>query len=66
MINGDAGVKNGIFIPGGEKIWRRNGILEKRKKGPYNISEERITRKNVIQIKVKGEMGGQNISHMNS
>ncbi|GKC70613.1 hypothetical protein Tco_1116496 [Tanacetum coccineum] len=66
MINGDAGVKNGIFIPGVEKIWRRNGIREKRKKDPYNISEERITRKNVIQIQVKGGIGGQNIRHVNS
>ncbi|GKA97229.1 hypothetical protein Tco_0825123, partial [Tanacetum coccineum] len=41
MINGDAGVKNGIFIPGREKIWRRNEIREKSKKDPYNISEER-------------------------
>ncbi|GJX03408.1 hypothetical protein Tco_0189324 [Tanacetum coccineum] len=41
MINGDAGVKNGIFFPGGEKIWRSNMIREKRKKDPYNISEER-------------------------
>ncbi|GKF51691.1 hypothetical protein Tco_0148158, partial [Tanacetum coccineum] len=40
-INGDAGVKNGIFIPAGEKIWRSNGIREKRKKDLYNISEER-------------------------
>ncbi|GJU09415.1 hypothetical protein Tco_1131811 [Tanacetum coccineum] len=41
MINGDDGVKNGIFIPGGEKIWRNNGIREKSKKDPYNKSEER-------------------------
>ncbi|GKF60629.1 hypothetical protein Tco_0177415, partial [Tanacetum coccineum] len=40
MINGDAGVKDGIFIPGGEKIWRDNGICEKWKKDPYNISEK--------------------------
>ncbi|GKA13629.1 putative reverse transcriptase domain-containing protein, partial [Tanacetum coccineum] len=32
MINGDAGVKNGIFTPTGEKIWRSNWIREKRKK----------------------------------
>ncbi|GJX33067.1 hypothetical protein Tco_0242922 [Tanacetum coccineum] len=43
MINGDAGVKNSIFIPTGEKIWRSNWIPEKRKKDPYNISEERFT-----------------------
>ncbi|GJW51253.1 hypothetical protein Tco_0092604 [Tanacetum coccineum] len=66
MINGDAGVKNGIFIPTGEKIWWSNGIREKGKKDPYNISEERITRKNEIQIQVKDGMGGQNIRHMNS
>ncbi|GKC76472.1 hypothetical protein Tco_1127246 [Tanacetum coccineum] len=41
MINGDARVKNGIFIPTGEKIWRSNGIREKRKKDPYNICQER-------------------------
>ncbi|GKD44902.1 hypothetical protein Tco_1269547, partial [Tanacetum coccineum] len=41
MINGDAGVKNGIFIPTGEKIWRNNGIRKKSKKDPYNKSEER-------------------------
>ncbi|GKD51661.1 hypothetical protein Tco_1280637, partial [Tanacetum coccineum] len=41
MINGDVGVKNGIFIPSGEKIWRSNGIREKRKKDSYNINEER-------------------------
>ncbi|GKF26416.1 hypothetical protein Tco_0082310, partial [Tanacetum coccineum] len=40
MINRDAGVKNGIFIPTGEKIWWSNGIREKWKKDPYNISEE--------------------------
>ncbi|GKB29841.1 hypothetical protein Tco_0869242, partial [Tanacetum coccineum] len=51
MINGDAGVKNGIFIPAGEKIWWRNWIREKWKEVPYNISEERITRKNEIQMK---------------
>ncbi|GKE04816.1 hypothetical protein Tco_1396834 [Tanacetum coccineum] len=39
---------------------------EKWKKDSYNISEERITRKNVIQIQVKGGMGGQNIRDMNS
>ncbi|GJS81242.1 hypothetical protein Tco_0747783 [Tanacetum coccineum] len=41
MINGDAGVKNGIFIPAREKIWWSNGIREKRKKDPYNICQER-------------------------
>ncbi|GKB91557.1 hypothetical protein Tco_0963829 [Tanacetum coccineum] len=41
MINGDVGVKNGIFIPDGEKIRRINAIREKSKKDPYNISEER-------------------------
>nr|GEU84725.1 transformation/transcription domain-associated protein-like [Tanacetum cinerariifolium] len=41
MIIGDAGVKNGIFITEGEKIWRNHGIREKREKDPYNISEER-------------------------
>ncbi|GKF28276.1 hypothetical protein Tco_0094618, partial [Tanacetum coccineum] len=40
--NGNAGVKNGIFIPGGEKIWRDNGIREKSKKNPYNISDSRL------------------------
>ncbi|GKA85020.1 hypothetical protein Tco_0806674 [Tanacetum coccineum] len=43
MINGDVGVKNGIFIPTREKIWKRNWIREKRKKDPYNISEERLS-----------------------
>ncbi|GJY46866.1 hypothetical protein Tco_0435929 [Tanacetum coccineum] len=66
MINGDAGVKNGIFIPTREKIWRSNWIREKRKIDPYNISEERFTKKYEIQIQVKGGMGGQNIRHMNS
>nr|GEU30115.1 ribonuclease H-like domain-containing protein [Tanacetum cinerariifolium] len=42
MIIGDAGVKNGIFIPEGEKIWENHGTREKREKDPYNISEERI------------------------
>ncbi|GJX45530.1 hypothetical protein Tco_0262206 [Tanacetum coccineum] len=42
MINGDVGVKNGIFIPAREKIWWSNGIREKRKKDPYNICQERI------------------------
>nr|GEX00380.1 putative reverse transcriptase domain-containing protein [Tanacetum cinerariifolium] len=42
-INGDAEVKNGLFIPEREKIWRSNRIREKRKKDPYNISEERRT-----------------------
>ncbi|GKC29250.1 hypothetical protein Tco_1036544 [Tanacetum coccineum] len=41
MINGDAGVKNGIFILAREKIWWSNGIHEKRKKDPYNIRQER-------------------------
>ncbi|GKF13656.1 hypothetical protein Tco_0055118, partial [Tanacetum coccineum] len=59
MVNGDAEVKNGVFTPGGEKIWGSNGIREKRKKDPYNISEERSTRKYEIQIQVKGGMGGQ-------
>ncbi|GKD70057.1 hypothetical protein Tco_1324147, partial [Tanacetum coccineum] len=58
MINGDAGVKDGIFIPGGEKIRRDNGICEKIEKDPYNISEERrlgilewnihISRRNIL------------------
>ncbi|GKG08925.1 hypothetical protein Tco_0334757, partial [Tanacetum coccineum] len=41
MITGDAGVKTGIFIPTGEKIWRSNGIREKSKKYLYNICQER-------------------------
>ncbi|GJT78392.1 hypothetical protein Tco_1045117 [Tanacetum coccineum] len=61
-LSGDAGVKNGVFIPTGEKIWRRNGICEKRKKDPYNISEERITKKYEIQIQVKGGMSGYDVS----
>ncbi|GJS46434.1 putative ribonuclease H-like domain-containing protein [Tanacetum coccineum] len=48
MINGDAGIKNGIFISRGEKIWRSNGIREKRKKDPYNISER-------VHVKISGE-----------
>ncbi|GJR83618.1 hypothetical protein Tco_1054155 [Tanacetum coccineum] len=48
MINGNAGVKNGIFIPGGEKIWWSNGIREKSKKDPYNISEERRLSSQVV------------------
>ncbi|GJR17516.1 hypothetical protein Tco_0966043 [Tanacetum coccineum] len=41
MINGDAGVKNGIFIPAREKIRWSNGIREKRKKDPYKVCQER-------------------------
>ncbi|GJR56626.1 hypothetical protein Tco_1407147 [Tanacetum coccineum] len=40
MVNGDAGIKNGIFIPGGEKIWWSNWIREKWKKDPYNITKK--------------------------
>nr|GFB41294.1 hypothetical protein [Tanacetum cinerariifolium] len=41
MIIGYAGVKNGIFILEGEKIWRNHEIREKGEKDPYNVSEER-------------------------
>ncbi|GKF59002.1 hypothetical protein Tco_0175788, partial [Tanacetum coccineum] len=41
MINGDAGVKNGIFIPTGEKIGWSNGIREKSKKDPCNKCQEK-------------------------
>ncbi|GKF16917.1 hypothetical protein Tco_0061835, partial [Tanacetum coccineum] len=41
MINEDAEVEDGIFIPARDKISWNNGIHEKRKKDPYNICQER-------------------------
>nr|GEY81291.1 hypothetical protein [Tanacetum cinerariifolium] len=41
MINGDAWVKDSIFIPEWVKIRRNNGIREISKKDPYNICQKR-------------------------
>nr|GFA92611.1 retrovirus-related Pol polyprotein from transposon TNT 1-94 [Tanacetum cinerariifolium] len=41
MIDGDAWVKDGIFIPERVKIRRNNGIREISKKNPYNICQKR-------------------------
>nr|GEX54351.1 hypothetical protein [Tanacetum cinerariifolium] len=41
MINGDAWVKDSIFIPEWVKIGRNNGIREINKKDPYNICQKR-------------------------
>nr|GFC58645.1 hypothetical protein [Tanacetum cinerariifolium] len=41
MINGDAWVKDGIFILEWVKIRRNNGIREISKKDPYNIGQKR-------------------------
>nr|GEZ00243.1 reverse transcriptase domain-containing protein [Tanacetum cinerariifolium] len=41
IINGDAWVKDGIFIPKWVKIRRNNGIREISKKNPYNICQKR-------------------------
>ncbi|GKE83577.1 hypothetical protein Tco_1557319, partial [Tanacetum coccineum] len=42
MKSGDAGVKNGILTPGGEKKRRFHWIGEIRKKKSDNICEEKI------------------------
>nr|GEX34170.1 integrator complex subunit 11 [Tanacetum cinerariifolium] len=41
MINGDAWVKDGIFIPEWVRIRRNNGIREISKKDPYNVCQKR-------------------------
>nr|GEZ13736.1 hypothetical protein [Tanacetum cinerariifolium] len=41
MIDGDARVKDSIFIPEWVKIRRNNGIREISKKDPYNICQKR-------------------------